>query len=40
MKKYSEENNIPYYTPKSLKYCGDNAAMIGIRAYWESRKSA
>ena len=40
MKKYSEENNIPYYTPKSLKYCGDNAAMIGIRAYWEYKKTS
>jgi N6-L-threonylcarbamoyladenine synthase len=34
MEKYSRENNIPYYTPKSLKYCGDNAAMIGVRAYY------
>jgi tRNA A37 threonylcarbamoyltransferase TsaD len=22
-----------------MKYCGDNAAMIGVRAYWEFRKS-
>lgn len=38
MEKYSKENAIPYYTPKSMKYCGDNAAMIGMRAYWESRR--
>lgn len=35
MEDYSKKNWIPYYTPKSLKYCGDNAAMIGIRAYYE-----
>lgn len=35
MEKYSQENTISYYTPKSIKYCGDNAAMIGMRAYWE-----
>lgn len=35
---YSTENHIPYYTPKSFKYCGDNAAMIGMRAYWETKK--
>lgn len=40
MEQYSRENTIPYYTPKSLKYCGDNAAMIGVRAYWEVRKSS
>lgn len=40
MEKYSQENTIPYYTPKSLKYCGDNAAMIAIRAYWETKKSS
>jgi N6-L-threonylcarbamoyladenine synthase len=40
MEKYSKENTIPYYTPKSMKYCGDNAAMIGIRAYWETKKSS
>ncbi|MBP6921599.1 tRNA (adenosine(37)-N6)-threonylcarbamoyltransferase complex transferase subunit TsaD [Candidatus Gracilibacteria bacterium] len=39
MEEYSRENDTPYYTPKSLKYCGDNAAMIGMRAYWEFRKS-
>lgn len=35
MEDYSKKNEIPYYTPKSLKYCGDNAAMVGIRAYYE-----
>jgi tRNA A37 threonylcarbamoyltransferase TsaD len=40
MENYSEKNTILYYTPKSLKYCGDNAAMIGMRAYWEIRKAA
>ena len=35
---FSEESWIPYYLPKSLKYCGDNAAMIGVRAWWESKK--
>lgn len=38
MEEYSRENNIPYYTPKSLKYCGDNAAMIGMRGYYEFKK--
>lgn len=38
MEEYSGGNGIPYYTPKSMKYCGDNAAMIGMRAYWEARK--
>lgn len=40
MEEYSRENTIPYYTPKSMKYCGDNAAMIGMRAYWEVKKSS
>ncbi len=40
MNDYSKKNGIPYYTPKSLKYCGDNAAMIGIRAYWEYKKTS
>lgn len=40
MEEYSGGNGIPYYTPKSLKYCGDNAAMIGMRAYWETKKSS
>lgn len=31
--------DIPLLLPKSLKYCGDNAAMIGIRAYWEYKKT-
>jgi N6-L-threonylcarbamoyladenine synthase len=35
---YSEESQIPYYLPKSMKYCGDNAAMIGIRAYYQNLK--
>lgn len=38
MENYSQKHNTPYYTPKSMKYCGDNAAMIGMRAYWESKK--
>ncbi len=33
-----KEIELPVLLPKSLKYCGDNAAMIGIRAYWENRK--
>jgi N6-L-threonylcarbamoyladenine synthase len=40
MQEYSEKNTIPYYIPKSMKYCWDNAAMIGVRAYWETKKSA
>lgn len=40
MEEYSGGNGIPYYTPKSMKYCGDNAAMIGMRAYWETKKSS
>lgn len=38
METFSQESWIPYYLPKSMKYCGDNAAMIGIRAYWEFKK--
>lgn len=30
---------VPVLLPKSLKYCGDNAAMIGIRAYWEYQRN-
>lgn len=39
IEQYSQESWIPYYLPKSMKYCGDNAAMIGIRAYWEYQNS-
>ena len=39
MEEYSQKKGIPYYTPKSMKYCGDNAAMIGMRAYWQWRKN-
>lgn len=35
LESYSKAHGIPYFVPKSLKYCGDNAAMIGMRAYWE-----
>ncbi|MBP7823404.1 tRNA (adenosine(37)-N6)-threonylcarbamoyltransferase complex transferase subunit TsaD, partial [Candidatus Gracilibacteria bacterium] len=38
IEQYSEESGIPHYLPKSMKYCGDNAAMIGVRAYWEYQK--
>lgn len=38
IEQYSEESWIPHYLPKSMKYCGDNAAMIGVRAYWEYQK--
>ncbi len=38
MEVFSQTSGIPYYLPKSMKYCGDNAAMIGIRAYWEFKK--
>ena len=34
MKKLCEANNIPLYFPE-LKYCGDNAAMVGSQAYYE-----
>ena len=37
---FSQKSGIPYYLPKSMKYCGDNAAMIGVRAYWESKKAS
>lgn len=40
MKEYSIMNSIPYYTPKSIKYCWDNAAMIGMRGFWEYMKTA
>lgn len=38
IEQYSQESWIPYYLPKSMKYCGDNAAMIGIRGYYEHIK--
>lgn len=34
MKKLAENNNIDLYLP-GLKFCGDNAAMIGAQAYYE-----
>ena len=37
---FSKSSGIPYYLPKSMQYCGDNAAMIGIRAYWEFKKAS
>lgn len=40
IEQYSKESWIPHYLPKSMKYCGDNAAMIGVRAYWESKKAS
>ncbi len=40
MEECSREKTIPYYTPRSMKYCGDNAAMIGMRGYWEFRRSS
>lgn len=36
---FGKEANLPTLLPKSLKYCGDNAAMIGIRAYWKYMKN-
>ncbi len=34
MQKLAEQNNIRLYMPQ-LKYCGDNAAMVGAQAYYE-----
>lgn len=34
MKKECEKNKIKLYYP-DLKYCGDNAAMVGVQAYYE-----
>lgn len=34
MKKLAENNNIDLFLP-GLKFCGDNAAMIGAQAYYE-----
>ncbi len=34
MKKLADKYNIPLYMPE-LKYCGDNAAMVGSQAYYE-----
>lgn len=34
MMKLAEENNLTLFMPE-LKYCGDNAAMIGAQAYYE-----
>ncbi len=31
---YAKDNNIELYLP-DLKYCGDNAAMVGVQAYYE-----
>lgn len=39
MEEYCWKNGIPYYTPASMKYCGDNAAMIGIRAWYDFVKT-
>ncbi len=30
----AKEKNIEFHTPQ-LKYCGDNAAMVGVQAYYE-----
>ncbi|MBR5315014.1 MAG: tRNA (adenosine(37)-N6)-threonylcarbamoyltransferase complex transferase subunit TsaD [Clostridia bacterium] len=34
LKEFAEQNNITLAIP-SLKYCGDNAAMIAVQAYYE-----
>ena len=34
MNQYAIDNEIEFYTPE-LKYCGDNAAMVGAQAYYE-----
>lgn len=34
MKEFCENKNIEFYTPE-LKYCGDNAAMVGAQGYYE-----
>lgn len=34
MKEFSESKHIEFYTPE-LKYCGDNAAMVGAQGYYE-----
>lgn len=36
MKIAAEKNNIDLYFPE-LKYCGDNAAMVGVQAYYEKK---
>lgn len=38
MKKAAEENGLELYFPE-LKYCGDNAAMVGVQAYFESARA-
>ena len=37
LSKECEKNGIAFYSP-SLKYCTDNAAMIGVAAYYEYLK--
>jgi len=37
---FGRKIEAPVLLPRSLKYCGDNAAMIGIRAYWEYQKNS
>ena len=34
LEKICREKNIEFYLP-NLKYCGDNAAMVGVQAYYE-----
>ena len=34
LKKACEENGYEFFLPE-LKYCGDNAAMVGVQAYYE-----
>ena len=34
MKKLADKNGIELFVPE-LKYCGDNAAMVGSQGYYE-----
>ncbi len=39
MKEECDKRNIKLYYPE-LKYCGDNAAMVGVQAYYEYKRGA
>lgn len=39
IQKISDSTSIPFLSPKKTIYSMDNAAMVGIRAYYEYQKN-
>lgn len=39
LEKKAKEKNLQFFAPKKIVYSQDNAAMIGIRAYYEIKKN-